>query len=140
MKLSNNSQKVIVDEFLYVANRLKGESPIADRIYAYSAAYSVVNRVLNIEFEPTLILMHSVLQTSHAQINNTVGAIATGAEKVITIHKDLFDYLAQSLLDLAVAISEDGDILTPLGRVAIAGYIMTGNGYYLYQKGVLKLD
>ena len=139
MKLSNNSQKVIVDEFLYVANRLKGGSPIADKIYAYSAAHSVVNRVLNIEFEPTLILMHSVLKTSHAQINTTVGAIAAGAERVITIQKDLFDYLAQSLQDLADAISKDRDILTPLGRVAIAGYIMTGNGYYLYQKGILKL-
>ena len=139
MELSSNSRQVIVDEFLYVANRLKEEGPIARKIYTYSAAYSVVNRVLNIEFDPTLILIHGVLQTSHAQINNTVGAIATGAEKVITIPKDLFNYLAQSLQDLGTAISEDGDILMPLGRIAIAGYIMTGNGYYLYQKGILKL-
>lgn len=139
MKLSNNSRQIIVDEFLYIANRLNGESQITDKIYAYSAAYSVVNRVLNIEFEPTLILMHSVLQTTHAQINNTSGAIAAGAEKVITIPKNLFNYLAQGLQDLVAAISKDGDILTPLERIAIAGYITTGNGYYLYQKGILKL-
>jgi hypothetical protein len=83
--------------------------------------------------------MYSVLQTTYAQINNTSSVIATGAEKVITIPKDLFNYLAQSLQDLATAISKDGDILTPLGRIAIAGYITTGNGYYLYQKGILKL-
>lgn len=139
MKLSYDSQKLIVDEFLYIANRLSGETPIADKIYAYSAAYSVVNRVLNIEFQPTLVLMYSVLQTTYTQIHNTSATIATGAEKVITIPKDLFNYLAQTLEDLATAIPKDGDTLTPLGRIAIAGYIMTGNGYYLYQKGILKL-
>jgi hypothetical protein len=139
MKLSFDSQKVIVDEFQYVANRLRKESEIANRIYVYSAAHAAVNRILNIEFDPRLMLMHTILQTTHAQINNTLVTIATGAEKVITIPEGLFNYLAQNLQDLADALLKDGDMITPLERIAIAGYVTTGNGYYLYQKGILKL-
>jgi uncharacterized protein YacL (UPF0231 family) len=139
MKLSFDSKKVIVDELRYVANRVPKEAEITKKVYVYSAAHAVVNRILNIEFQPELVLIHNVLQSTYIQINNTLNNIMTGPERVVTIDAGLFDFLAQSLQDLADVISEDGDITTQLGKIAVAGYATTGNGYYLYQKGILKL-
>lgn len=139
MKLSDASKKILIDEFEYIANRLKKESEIPNKLYVYSAAYSVAYRVLNIDFDPELVLIHNILRNTYTQINNTFGGIIAGAEKVITIPEGLFSFLAQSLQDLADTISKDGDITIPLGKIAIASYAITGNGYYLYQKGILKL-
>lgn len=139
MKISDASKKIIVDELRYVADRVNREAEMPKKMYIYSGAYAVVNRILNIEFDPDLILMHAILQSSYTQINNTLNNIMTGAEKVITIHEGVFGCLAQSLKDLADVISRDGDITTQLGEIAVAAYSTTGNGYYLYQKGILKL-
>lgn len=139
MKLSFDSKKVIVDELRYVANSIRKEAEITKRVYVYSAAYAVVNRILNIEFDPDLVLIHSILQSTYTEINNRLNKIVTGAERVISIDASLFDFLAQSLQDLADVISEDGDIAVALAKIAIAGYATTGNGYYLYQKGILRL-
>jgi len=139
MKLSFDSNKTLVDEFRYVANRLKKESEIPNKLYIYSAAPAVVNRILNIEFSPDLMLIHAILQSTYTEIYNTLVSITTGVEKVITIPEGVFNCLAQSLQDLADVILKEGDITPQLGKIAIAGYAATGNGYYLYQKGILKL-
>ena len=138
MNLSEVSKKVLLDEFRYVAKRLDEESEIPNKLYVYSGAHSVVFRVLNSEFSPELVLTHNVLQNTYTQINSAFGAIAKGAEKVITIPEGLFDFLAQSLRDLADAVAKNGDITMPLGKIAMAGYATTGNGYYLHQKRILK--
>ena len=139
MKLSDTSKKILIDEFGYIANRLNKESEIPNKLYVYSAAYSVAYRVLNIEFDLELVLIHNVLRNTYTQINSAFGSIIAGAERVITIPEGLFSFLAQSLQDLADTISKGADTTIPLGKIASAAYATTGNGYYLYQKGILKL-
>ena len=140
MKLSFDNKKTLVDELRYVASGLlKKESEIPTKLYVYSAAHAVVNRVFNIEFDPDLILIHAILQNTYIEIRNAFDNIASGREKVIMIPEGLFNFLAQSLQDLADVIAKDGDVTPHLKKIAIAGYATTGNGYYLYQKGILKL-
>ncbi len=139
MKLSDASKKALIDEFGYIAHRLRKESEIPNKLYVYSAAYGVAYRVLNMEFDPELVLIHNILRNTYTQINSTFGSIIAGPEKVITIPEGLFSFLAQSLQDLADMISKGEDTTIPLGKIAIAAYATTGNGYYLYQKGILKL-
>ena len=139
MKLSDSSKKILIDELGYVSHRLKKESGIPKLLFVYSAAYGVAFRMLNIEFDPELVLIHNVLLHSYTEINSRFGAMASGAEKVITIPESLFSFIGQSLQDLADMISKGGDIIVPLGKIAIAAYATTGNGYYLYEKGVLRL-
>lgn len=139
MKLSDASKKILIDELGYVADRLKKESDIPNKLFVCSAAPAVVYRVLNIEFDPELVLIHNVVQDTYTRIHSTFGNIVAGKERVIMIPEGLFSFLAQSLQDLAHMISEGGDVTIPLGKIAIAGYATAGNGYYLYQKGILKL-
>ena len=54
MNISEVSKKILIDEFRYIANRLKQESEMPNKLYVYSAAYSVAYRVLNIDFDPEL--------------------------------------------------------------------------------------
>lgn len=140
MKISFDNRKTLVDELRYVAKGLLDEEgDIWSKIYIYSGAYAMVNRVFNIEFDPELVLMHSVLQKAYAEINGAFDNIAAGRERVIKIPEGLFRVLGESMEGLADAISKEGDVTPELRRMAVAGYVMTGNGYYLYRKGVLKL-
>lgn len=139
MKLSFNSKKAIVEELTYVANTIPKQADPPKKLFVYSAAQAMVNRILNIEFDADLILIHTVLQSTYVEINSRLNSIMTGAERAITIDPSLFDFLARSLQDLADAISQDKDIAAQLAKIAAAGYATTGNGYYLHQKGILKL-
>lgn len=138
MNLSEVSKKTLIDEFKYVALRLDKESEIPNKLYVYSAAHSVAYRVLNTEFDLELVLIHNVLRNTYTQINSAFGSMVAGAEKVIRIPEGLFSFLAQSLKGLADVLSEGGDVSIPLGKIAMAAYATTGNGYYLYEKGMLK--
>ena len=139
MNLSEVSKKTLIDELMYVADRLNAESAMPNKLYFYSAACNVAYRVLNVEFDLDLMLIHNVLRNTYTQINSAFQNIATGVEKVITIPEGLFSFLSQSLRDLADVLLEDGDFTVPLGKIAMAAYATTGNGYYLCQKGILKL-
>ena len=139
MKLSYDSRNAIVNELKYVADGLSQEVEVIRKVYIYSAAYAMVNRILNVEFSSELVLAHTILQSSYTQINGTFNNIMTGTEKVITFPENMFEFLAKSLKDLADAISEDRDLTKELQKIAMVGYAATGNGYYLCQKGILKL-
>jgi DNA replication initiation complex subunit (GINS family) len=65
--------------------------------------------------------------------------IERGDEKVIQIPDDFFDKLASLTEELAIAIDGDNDVYEILQKIAIRSYSLTGNGYYLYQKGIIKV-
>ena len=139
IELSDNLRKAVADEFRYAAERIREEKDLARKNYFFSAAYAVVYRVFNLEFDPSLILVHDVLQRTYRNIDTRLTAIGDSQEKVIRIPEGLFDRLAKHLDELGDAIYNKKDITEPLRKIAIISYVTTGNGYYLYKKGILKI-
>ena len=139
MKLSDNSRKTIADEFKYVADKVRGETDPWRRIYFFSAAYAVVLRIFNLEFDPVLVLVHEVLQNAYKAIDSRLISITSGQEKTVTIPEELFGNLAKAVEELGAAIRDDKDLSQPLQKIAVIGFATTGNGYYLHQKGILRL-
>jgi phage-related tail protein len=137
--ISQHSKKQITDEFKTISNLMTKESDILRNVYYFSGAYAVVQRVINLDYDPSLVLMHNVLQYAHNAVNGRIISIAKGEENVIRLPDNTMSKLRDYLDELRNQLIKDGDLLQPLTKIATIGYITTGNGYYLYQKGVLKL-
>ncbi len=141
MNISDEHRRIIVDEFRSIAARMRDTSDQYRKLYWFSAAYGVVTRVFNLEFDATLVFIHMVLNGAYNTINARAAAISQGTDRAINIPEGLFDSLNEVLEELAENIETDNeqDIFRNLQRIANLTYVTTGNGYYLYQKGLLQL-
>ncbi len=139
MDISQDSRKTIADEFEYVAKRMKEEQQLPTKLYFFTGSYNILHRIYNLEFDPSLLLIHNVLQSTYEFVSGRLGSIVTGQERVVSIPQGLFDSLADTLKQLGNAIRNNEDFVEPLQRIVMIGYATTGNGYYLYQKGILKI-
>ena len=141
MNLSKGKKTIIIDEFNKIHSLMKGTNNISEKIFYFSASHAMVSRVFNIEFDPLLILMHSVLQTTHSYINSFMSSISNKQNMFFSIPKNYFDILENTLKGLTQSIENEDDdkIYRDLQKLSTLGYIATGNGNYLYKKGLIKL-
>lgn len=139
MQISTDFKKTLVDELRLVAKKVADEIDVRKKIYFFSAAHAMVYRIFNMNFDPELVLIHLVLNSTHGIVQNLHTMIERGDEKVIQIPDDFFDKLASLTEELAIAIEEDKDVYEIIQKIAIHSYSLTGNGYYLYQKGIIKV-
>jgi len=141
MNLSKGKKTIIIDEFNKVYDLMKNTNNVSEKIFYFSAGHAMVSRVFNIEFDPLLILMHSVLQTTHSYINSFMSSISNKQNMFFSIPKNYFDILENTLKGLTQSIENDDDdkIYRDLQKLSTLGYIATGNGNYLYKKGLIKL-
>lgn len=140
MTITEEHRKAISDEFKAVSNLMRQEQDVLRKTFYFSGAHAVIQRVLNLEFEPSLILLHTVLQGVYTALNIRLQAIMQGQERIIEIPDVALSRLADYLEELGDSIRQNKDIIQPLMKISQVGYSTTGNGYYLYKKGVLKLD
>lgn len=139
MALSDNTREIIAQELKYVTRRIREEKDIAQKLYFFSGAYGLIQRIFNLEFDPSLVLIHEVLQRTYMAVNSRVNSIVSGQEKVIKLPEGLFSSLAKAVDELGDAILNKTDNSESLQKIATIAFMMTGNGYYLYQKGILRI-
>ena len=65
--------------------------------------------------------------------------IILGKDTVIDFPEGFFEKLSECLEELAKNIENNQDTYAVLQKISLLAYISTGNGYYLYQKGILKI-
>lgn len=141
MNLSKEKKTIIINEFNKIHSLMKGTNNISEKIFYFSASHAMVSRVFNIEFDPLLILMHSVLQTTHSYINSFMSSISNKQNMFFSIPKNYFDILENTLKGLTQSIENEDDdkIYRDLQKLSTLGYMATGNGNYLYKKGSIEL-
>lgn len=139
MKISEGNKKILVDEFKFIVKKMQLAEKDQEKLYYFSGSFGMILRVLNLEFDPTLIFIHHVLQTSHGTLNQTLQNILSGQERVITLPDNLFEKLTQELQQLSKMIEQEKDVRPVLEKISNIAYFATGNGFYLYQKGLLKM-
>lgn len=138
MQISTDFRKILVDELQLVAQKVREEKDIRRKIFFFSGAYGVVFRLLNFTFNPELVLIHGVLNMTYSTAGALQTRIERGEESIIQIPDAFFDKLANLTEELATAIEEDKNICGILQEIATLSYTLTGNGYYLYLKGIIK--
>jgi hypothetical protein len=139
MKINTYMKETLVNELRLVVRKMKEETDIRRKNYFFSATYGAVYRIFNINFDPELVLVHSVLNMTYRTANALLGGIDRGEERIIQIPDNFFDKLASLTEELATAIEEDKDVYGILQKIAVLSYSLTGNGYYLYQKGLIEI-
>jgi hypothetical protein len=141
MNLSEEKRTIIINEFNKIHSLMKNTNNTSEKIFYFSAGHAMVSRIFNIEFDPLLILMHSVLQSTYLNINSFMSNISNKQNVFFSIPKNYFNILENTFKELAQSVenNDDDKIYRDLQKLSILGYITTGNGNYLYKKGSIKL-
>ena len=136
-------QESLVKELRKIAEMMREEPDLTSKLYFFSAAYGAVRRTINIAWSNELVLLHVVLQASHNTISARLNQLKAGQDQPITLPEglpgrlaDLTDKLADTIASEQLDRPEFLDILAELATLAFS---TTGNGYYLYLKGDLKI-
>lgn len=139
MNLSKDMQKVFTDEIHFVLRRMKDSDDAAKKLYFFSAVFGAAFRIMNIEFDPELAFIHHVLNNAYGTINARLASLAQGAERGITVPENLFGKLEEALEEMVARVERGEETYPVLQTIANLAYSTTGNGYYLYLKGLLPV-
>lgn len=140
MEIDNYLKQKLVDELRNVASKMHEETDIRKRNFFFSATYGAIFRTFNIDFDPELVLLHNVLNTAYNTANALLERFERGEERIIKIPDKFYDKLTSLTEELAKAIEEDKSVYEIIQQIAVLSYTLTGNGYYLSQKGIIKLE
>jgi len=129
----------LANEFRFAADKMAESPDLVTKLYFFSAFFGELNRAFNQLWGPELGLTHLVLQDVHEKINRRVNVPAVGTK----IPNELPGALDQLANDLAALFEskqiDDARLHQVLARAAELSYVVTGNGYYLYLKGQIKI-
>jgi len=141
MKISKQYKKIIIEEFYNVVKKMKQSNDLTEKMFFFSATYAVINRVFNIEFNPTLIFIHMVLNNAYTAIIGRIEAETRGQSIAIKIPKEFFNILEEAIIDIANSINKDNknELFETLQKITNLSYLTTGNGYYLFTQGKLTI-
>jgi len=139
MKIDANLRKKLVNEIRFVVEKIRTEKDLRTKIYYYSGVYGEMLRILNIDFDPQLLFAHNVINNSYEMMRVRADTIVLGRDTVIDFPDGFFDRLCSLLEELASNIENDQDIYQTLQNISCLSFVNTGNGYYLFQKGLLKV-
>ena len=135
-------QQRLAEEYRYAANKIS-ESKDPNRIlYYFSIYYGEAQRVLNFQWDPDLALIH---MATHYIYTNARALIQSPNASIIPFNaKVFFDVLAQISSDIAgyyeTGKDNTNELHDILRRIAKIGYTTTGNGAYLYERGIINFN
>ena len=141
MNIQGNYKRIIAKEFRGIVEKMKDTKDLSEKMYFFSATYGVVSRIFNLEFDPALVFTHFVLNAAGSTINGRLLVLKGGQDNVVKIPEGLFDSLQNIIEKLAenIETGNKDELFTNLQKIANIAFTTTGNGYYLYQKGMLKI-
>lgn len=139
MNLSPDMQKRFTDEVRFVITSMKKTDTPAEKLYLFSAGYGMAQRIINFEYEPELTFIQQVLQLVYNMVNARLGAVSARQEAGISIPENLFNRLEEALEEMVDRIEQGAETYPALQKMVNLAYSTTGNGYYLYLKGMFKV-
>ena len=99
--------------------------------------------MLNQAWDRDLILIHATVQKTHELINARWSLLSQGQAKPIELPENLPKELSLASLDLAAWVADEkrspSKLVAILGRFSELSFSTTGNGWYLYAKGKIKI-
>ena len=114
------------------------EDPI-DKAYYLSAAWGAVNHAFNIECSHDLALVLIVMQASHASVAARIERLRQGVEPSVGLPATIFERFQSLVSELGSRIEAGEPVYDLLASLAALGMSGTGNGFYLYSAGRLKI-
>jgi len=140
MRLPKPIQERLHSEFRFVADSMTATPILAKKLYLFSAFFAEVNRTMNQHWDAELALIHLVLVSAHRDMLGRISQPAPLSEDMPQELPEALTKVAADLAELFESPEQDtAKLHEVLARVAEVAYIATGNGYYLYLKGAIKV-
>jgi len=138
MKLSKSNKLALANEIRTAVDYMSKTNVAQEKMYFFSAVFGIANRIMNLEFDPELGFVHHVTNAAYTTINANLMLVAQG-QSVRTFPPQLFEKLQEALEDLASHVERGEPTYPVLERISNTAYSTSGNGYYLFLKGALKI-
>lgn len=139
LQISSSHLDMLVQEFHYAAAQMRLAELPGDKLYFFSASWGMLHRLFNIDYDPGLVFAHQVLVQAHNEIAGRLAAAVPQAS-IFVIPSEVFQTLAACLDEMAGRWEASRDIDDVLKVVAVIGYSCSGNGAYLWKKGMLRFQ
>jgi len=129
-------RKRLHSEFVFAADSMAATLDLPEKLYFFTALFAEVNRAMNQHWDAELALIHLVLSGAHRDM---LGRVSQASP----VPRELPGAITRVAGDLAQLFEsprqDTAKIHELLARVAEIAYTATGNGYYLYLKGTVRL-
>ena len=89
MEISVSNKKILVKELKSIASNMDKVSNEQQKMYFFSAVFGIVNRIMNLEFDPELGFIHHVTYYAYNSINANLIASSKG-QSMPTIPPQIF--------------------------------------------------
>lgn len=139
MRISDEHKNLILSEINFVVKKMDECSNPLEKLFYFSAIHGILQRIYNIEFDPALVFAHVVLRTTYDAFNSSLQATLKGGNDVIALSEIQINKLSDIAKELGEKIKNNEEISVTLQRFVVLQYSTSGNGYYLMQKGMLKI-
>ncbi len=139
MSISDSFRDMIVSEINYSIEQMEKTDDFADKLYYFSGIQALLQRIFNIEYDSDLVFAFFVFKSTHEAFMSRYNAIKKGGERVVLLFQDQFDELIEGSKEFANKIKDKKNFSNTLKKFIVLLYSTTGNGYYLLQKGLLKI-
>jgi hypothetical protein len=139
MIIKNKLKMMIVDEIDFIVKMMDENPDLSKKLYYLSGVHALIHRIFNQDFDEDLIFLHLILHNTHGSFMSRLQAIEKGRDMTVLLLDKQIDALSDNLKELSKAIEKKENIDKILKRFTILSYSTTGNGYYLLQKGLLKI-
>jgi hypothetical protein len=142
MNISNEDLSIIIAEWDAVLKRMEEAKSQGDKLYFFSASFGIVNRLMNLRYDRTLVFIHQGLHALHQSMQNRLNASRQPPQDThMAVPDGFIDQLATLLRLLSAALQKGAvqDVYAVLEHATELAYATTGNGYYLYLSGKLVI-
>lgn len=138
MNLSKHMQRVLTDEIKAATTYMKKAETPEEKLFFLSAVYGAAFRIMNIEFDSELAFIHNVVSAAYGMMMQNLALIRQG-QSVNTFPGDVFQKLEDALGQLAEKVEKKESTYSVLESISNLAYSTTGNGYYLYLRGMISI-
>lgn len=138
MKINKIYKTAIIKEIKYVQKKMKENSSLEKKLFYYSAIPAQFLRVLNMEYDNDILYLHHVVSHTQGSFQQRLGAMKAG-DINIEVNERQIEQLESLLDDVICVLEQKKEIDEVLKAFIKLAYSISGNGYYLMEKGSLKI-
>lgn len=142
MRLPNNLRQRLAEEFQASIESMRANPEPAKKLYFFSVFYGEATRILNLAWDAELALVHNVTQAASAMLSGRVSSIQSG-DRNVELPQEFFPALEKAGEEIATYVASGKQpkevLYGALERIAELTFLSTGNGYYLYLRGKIKV-
>jgi hypothetical protein len=140
MNLSIAYKKILVEEITFAIKKMEKTKEAQVLLYYFSAIPGVFQRIYNLEYDSDIVFAHFILKSTHENFVQRLKANQQGGDIAIIIKDDQFERLISLSKELLRNIKKDKDVGEILKNFVFLLFSTTGNGYYLMERGWLKIN